>query len=217
MPAIATRPRARHAATPDLAPLYKARADRPVLIKVPALKYLMVDGTGSPGTSPEFQHAIEALFTLAYGLRFGLKKEGDRRPFPSLHLEGLFWVPGKEGCALTDPDMPTGAMRWTLMIAVPSFVTARMVDRTRTEAARKEARPALGSVRLERLAEGAAAQVLHVGPYDAEGPTIERLFAFIAAAGGAPRGKHHEIYLNDPRRVGPAKTKTIVRQPITPL
>jgi hypothetical protein len=106
-------------------------------------------------------------------------------------------------------------MRWTLMIAVPSFVTARMVDRARTDAARKRARPALGLVRLERLAEGAAAQVLHVGPYDAEGPTIERLFAFIAAAGGTPRGKHHEIYLNDPRRVGPAKTKTILRQPLT--
>ena len=164
----------------------------------------------------QIKDAIQALFTLAYGIKFGLKKRGDRRPFPPMHLEGLYWVPGQEGCALTDLDITPGAMHWTLMIAVPSFVTARLLDTARAEAAPKHALPALPLVRCDRLAEGAAAQVLHIGPYDAEGPTLERLFAFIAAAGGTPRGRHHEIYLNDPRRVGPAKTKTILRQPFRP-
>lgn len=216
MPATSTRARASSDLARNLKPLYSARADRPALLRVPPLKYLMVDGQGDPGTSAAFQDAIQALFTLAYGLKFTLKKRGDRRPFPPFHLEGLFWVPGQEGCALTELDRPGGTMHWTLMIAQPGFVTARMLDTVRGEVARKKTLPALGAVRLERFLEGAAAQVLHVGPYDAEGPTIARLFAFMTAAGRAPRGKHHEIYLNDPRRVGPARTRTILRQPVSP-
>jgi hypothetical protein len=215
MPAT-TRARARRDLEQSTKPLFSARADRPALLNVPPLKYLMVDGQGDPGTSAVFQEAIQALFTVAYTLKFALKKQGDRRPFPPFHLEGLYWVPGREGCSLAQLGQPGGVMHWTLMIAQPAFVTARLLETVRAQVAKKKTLPALRLVRLERLDERAAAQVLHVGPYDAEGPTLERLFGFIAAAGGTPRGKHHEIYLNDPRRVGPAKTRTILRQPFTP-
>jgi hypothetical protein len=214
MPATSTRARKPEDLKRRLKPCYTAGPE-PVFLRIPALKYLMVDGQGDPGTSPEFQGAIQALFTLTYGAKFRLKKAGDRREFPVMALEGLFWRPGSEGCALTElPPSPEG-LHWTLMIAQPAFVTASLIGAVRRELARKRPLPALSRVRLERLAEGQVAQILHVGPYDAEGPAITRLFAFIAAAGRTPRGRHHEIYLNDPRRVGPAKTRTIIRQPVT--
>jgi hypothetical protein len=213
MPTTIARARKPAARTRPLKSLYSATPN-PGLVSVPATKYLVVDGAGEPGSSKEFQDAIQALFGLTYGAKFSLKREGDRRDYPVSPLEGLFWVPGWEGRPLTDVTIPPEGMHWSLMIAQPSFVTARLIESVRTEAAKKKPNPALARVRLERFAEGRAAQVLHVGSYDAEGPTIAKLHAFIAEQGLVPRGKHHEIYLNDPRRVGPARTRTIIRQPV---
>jgi hypothetical protein len=214
MPATATRVRKPSSLKDRLKPLYRASAGAAVLVKIPAMKYLMIDGRGDPGTSTAFQDAIQALFTLTYGTKFHLKRQGDSREYPILALEGQFWAPGMEGRPLTECTPQPEGWHWTLMMAQPPFVTTPLINAVRKELIEKKTLPALARVRLERFAEGRAAQLLHVGPYDAEAPTIAKLHEFIQARGLTPHGKHHEIYLNDPRRVGPERTKTIIRQPV---
>jgi hypothetical protein len=190
--------------------LFSPKAGKPELVRVPPLAYLLVDGAGDPNTSTDFQSAIGALYSLAYTLKFGLKKKKgvDFRVMP---LSGRFHA--------EDPSVFLQGRKqewqWTLMLPIPSAVTAADLKAARAEAqARKNASPALPRVRREVLREGLCAQVLHVGPYAAEKPTIEALHAFIAAQGLAFAGSHHEIYISDPNRTAPAKLRTIVRQPV---
>lgn len=180
----------------------------PVLVEVPEFVFLMVDGRGDPNESESFQEAVSALFTLSYTAKFALKGSGviDYGVMP---LEGLWWGPDMSRFSIEQKD----EWSWTAMIRQPEELTRVVLARAKTEAAKKS--PAgLDRVRLERFKEGLAAQVLHLGPYSGEGPTIERLHAFIAEQGYALAGKHHEIYLGDPRRAAPEKLKTIIRQPV---
>ncbi len=188
--------------------LLKPSAKQPEIVEVPEFNFVMVDGKGDPNTSSEFQEAIGALYPLAYGAKFALKKSGvDVRVMP---LEALWWSPGTSVLKTDEP----GRWRWTAMIMQPDQVTSELIEKARAEAMRKKPNPALPRVRFEAFREGTCAQVMHVGPYSAEKPTIERLHAFIAATGWKLAGKHHEIYLGDPRRAAPEKLRTIVRQPI---
>jgi len=190
--------------------LFSPKAGKPELVRVPPLTYLMVDGTGDPNTSPDFRAAIGALYSLAYTLKFGLKKKKglDFRVMP---LDGRFHA--------EDPRVflegRKQEWKWTLMLALPSQVTAADLKAARAQAqVRANASPALPLVRREVLREGLCVQVLHLGPYAAEKPTIEALHAFIAEKGFAFAGSHHEIYISDPNRTAPQKLKTIVRQPV---
>lgn len=194
----------------DLQHLYRATAD-PALVEVPAITYLMIDGHGDPNTAPEYAEAVQALYSVAYTAKFALKKSGgpDVAVMP---LQGLWWVPDMATFSATDK----ATWDWTAMIAQPDVVTPELVDAARSAAAAKCPAAALARLRLDTLVEGRAAQVLHVGPYATEGPTIERLHAFIADQGLQLRGKHHEIYLGDPRRTAPERLKTIIRQPVAP-
>jgi len=186
--------------------LYAPGRTQPSIVEVPKLKFLMVDGMGDPNTSADFQGAIQALFTLSWGIHFALKGAGvDSHVRP---LEALWW---------SDRDLVQGnasKWHWTAMMLQPDEITGEILDEALAEARRKRSIPALDKVRLESFHEGLSAQVMHVGPYSAEKPTIERLRAFIAAAGYRPRGKHHEIYIGDPRRAAPEKLKTVIRLPI---
>ena len=197
----------------QFAHLYKASAKAPAMVDVPAMNFLMVDGAGDPNTAPGFQAAIETLYGLSYTLKFGLKKRGGT-DYTVMGLEGLWWAEGKEsGAAFIAGERDK--WKWTLMIMQPDFVTAAMVEEAREELRRRSPRrPAIDRARLERLQEGLSAQVLHVGPYSEEHATVERLHAFIAEGGYRLAGKHHEMYMNDPRRTAPAKLKTILRQPV---
>ncbi len=193
----------------DLKTTYSPKAAHPDVVDVPAGRFLMVDGEGNPNTTNAFQDAIQALFALSYGAHFALKKDGiEARVWP---LEALWWADGKADFL----DVGQDGWRWTAMIRQPDELTPALLDRVRAEAQRKKPNPALARVRLEEFDEGAAAQVMHVGPYSAEKPTIDRLRAFIAEQGFRPRGRHHEIYIGDPRRAAPEKLKTVVRQPVT--
>ena len=126
-------------------------------------------------------------------------------------LQGLWWADDMTLFSESRKDL----WHWTLMIAQPDFVTPEQVREATAERIRKKgALPALGKVRLERYEEGPCAQILHIGPYSAEKPTIERLHAFIKEQGFQLRGKHHEVYLGDPRRTEPENLQTIIRQPI---
>ena len=191
----------------DLKSLYFPPAN-PVTVDVPPLNYLMLDGHGDPNTSPQFQAVIEALFSLAYTLKFAIKKaEGvDYAVFPS---EGLWWAGDMRAFTAGSKE----DWDWTMMIAQPQVVTGDWVEQARREALRKKGNPLLEQVRFETYAEGYCAQLMHTGPFAEEGPNIARLHAYINAQGGALRGKHHEIYLNDLRRTAPERLKTVIRQP----
>ena len=190
--------------------LYQASAKQPALVQVPAFNYLTVDGVGDPNTSSDFQRAVEAVYGLAYTLKFAAKAAG--ADFTVMPLEGLWWV---EDLAEFSFEA-RGNWRWTLLLALPDSITAEQVEAAREQVARKKPSPLLGQVRLERWEEGRAAQVMHVGPYATEPETVERLHAFAAEQGYELRGTHHEIYLGDPRRTAPEKLRTILRHPVAP-
>jgi hypothetical protein len=181
----------------------------PVLVSVPPMNFLMVDGMGDPISAPEYTQAVEALYSVAYTLKFALKKAGGPE-FGVMPLQGLWWA--EDMNAFVDADR--AAWQWTMMIGQPEFVTQEQVSAAVAETGHKKELPALPRLRFERFDEGLCAQVMHTGPYAAEGPTIAALHAFIAQQGGALRGKHHEIYLSDPNRSAPEKMKTIIRQPL---
>jgi hypothetical protein len=192
----------------ELAMLYRPHAGGPRFVDVPELGFLMIDGKGDPETATTFMQAIGALYSTAYTLKFGLKKLG--LDFTVMPLEGLWWVedPGRFRFAERND------WRWTMMIAVPDEVTPVEVEEARVAAAAKRDLPALPALRLERFHEGLCVQLTYVGPFSEEPAAIDRVHAFIGQQGCAPRGKHHEIYLSDPKRTPPERLKTIIRQPV---
>jgi len=195
----------------DLALLYRARPDRVDIVDVPELSFLAVDGAGPPD-STAFADAVQALYAVSYAIHFAFKKANGSAPKVN-PLEALWWIDdrrqqdvieavarGEATMAETDRD----ARQWQAMIAQPESVDQQRVGEA-VEGARAKGLAALGLVRLERRAEGRCAQTLHVGPYGDEAPTIARLHRAITEAGYRPRGRHHEIYLGDPRRSAPEK------------
>lgn len=193
----------------ELRHLYQPSAKEVVAVEVPPMNFLMVDGEGDPNRVPEFQEAVEALYGVSYTLKFMLKKSELAADYVVLPLEGLWWTEDMREFSMDNKDM----WKWTLMIIQPDLVTADQVAEAIRQLAEKKNPPALGKLRFERFEEGRAAQILHVGPYDQEPATIEKLHDFITQEGSTPTGKHHEIYLSDPRRTRPERLKTILRQP----
>jgi hypothetical protein len=147
---------------------------------------------------------------MSYTIKMSMKKEDPAVDWVVAPLEGLWWCPGARTFSMTGE----GELEWTVMIRQPGFVTAEVFERYRAVLKARKDPPGLDGARLAKLHEGLCAQVLHLGPYSEEGPTIERLHGFIASGGYVHTGKHHEIYLSDPRRCAPEKIKTILRQPI---
>ncbi len=194
----------------SLGDLYAPSAEEPALVDVPALSFLMLDGSGDPNTSPEYQEAVQALYGLSYACKFALKKGPSGLDYAVMPLEGLWWA----GDMAAFTAGARADWRWTMMIAQPEAVTPEFFQQVRDEAVRKKGLAVLAKVRLETFHEGLAAQIMHVGPFSAEGPTVERLHHFIDEQGYARTGKHHEIYLSDPRRSAPEKMKTVIRQPV---
>jgi hypothetical protein len=197
----------------QLKPLYAPSAKHPSIVEVPELTFLMLDGRGDPNTSEQYQDALGALYGIAYTLKFTRKKADAERDFKVAPLEGLWWA-DSERPDLEEPQTARDGWNWTMMIALPDDVTAAELAAAAEAAARRRPSPALDLARLERFDEGMAAQIMHVGPYSAEAPTIERLHAFVAEQGYELRGRHHEIYLGDPRRTAPERLKTVIRHPV---
>jgi hypothetical protein len=191
--------------------LYQPKAKDFVLEEVPEMQFLMVDGHGDPNTAEEYQHALEALYAVAYKLKFISKKQlGKDYTVPP--LEGLWWAEDMESFTT---NLDKSEWDWTAMIMTPDWITEEHFTEA-VEAARKSKNPAaLDLVRLERYNEGLSAQIMHIGSYDDEAPTLARLHnEWLQENGLTENGKHHEIYLSDPRRVAPEKLKTVLRQPV---
>lgn len=190
--------------------LYAPKPGDFTLINVPEMAFLMIDGHGDPNTSSAYREAVEALYTASYAIR-AVAKASLGRVHTVAPLEGLWSADDLEVFHTRDKT----AWDWTMMIAQPDWITPEMVDAA-LAAAKKKQPPALGLLRFKRYTEGRSVQILHVGSYDDEGPTLGRLHEeFLPANRLAPTGRHHEIYLSDPRKTEPAKLKTILRQPVT--
>jgi hypothetical protein len=193
----------------ELKQLYQASAKDVVQVEVPAFKFLMVDGKGDPTTSQEYAQAVEALFSVSYTAKFMIKKGPQKLDYSVMPLEGLWWADDMSAFVVND----RANWKWTMMIMQPHFVANEVIESAIAAVRSKKRLSSIDKLRLEEFSEGRCAQVLHVGPFSEEGPTIERLHAFIDARSGLT-GKHHEIYLSDIRRADPRKWKTIIRQPM---
>jgi hypothetical protein len=192
----------------ELTTLYKPSAKKVVEVDVPAFNFLMVDGEGNPNTSTSYKEAVEALYSVSYTMKFAIKKEIGTN-YAVMPLEGLWWADDLTSFVRNDRD----AWKWTMMIMQPPEVSKKMVQSAVAGVQEKKGLPGLQRIRFEKFKEGRCAQTLHVGPFSAEGPTIQRVHDYITSR-SALKGKHHEIYLSDIRKAAPENWKTIIRQPM---
>jgi hypothetical protein len=193
---------------------YRAKRGEFRILDVPDRQYLMIDGHGDPNTSPVYTEALAALYPVAYKLKFASKRELDR-DYVVPPLEGL-WTADDLDAFTTARDK--SQWDWTMMILVPDWIDAELVDAAVAQAGAKNPPARLDDVRLQSLVEGRCVQTLHVGPFDDEAPVLDRMHRhFIPSQGLRLSGTHHEIYFGDFRRVAPEKLRTILRQPVAPL
>ena len=191
---------------------YQARPGELRVLDVPPMQYLMVDGHGDPNTAPEYADALAAIYPVAYTLKFASRDLG--RDHVVMPLEALWWA---SDMAVFTSARDKSRWSWTAMVMVPDWVTRAMFDDAVSAVARKKRPASLDRVRLETLHEGRCVQTLHVGPYDDEAGVLARMHdEFIPGAGLRMTGKHHEVYLSDPRRVAADRLRTILRQPVEP-
>ncbi|MFG1858654.1 GyrI-like domain-containing protein [Actinomadura geliboluensis] len=194
----------------ELKQCYAPRNRDWALVDVPAQRFIAVDGSGDPNTSADYARAVEALYTVAYTIKFASKRTLDR-DFVVGPLEGLWWSDRPEVFTARDKD----AWQWRMLISQPDWITEDFIDDAKQTALAKKGLPAIADVRYEPMHEGLCAQVLHIGPYDDEGPILARLHGeYLAANNLRMTGHHHEVYLGDPRRSAPAKLRTVLRQPV---
>ena len=191
-----------------LSEFYGPSAKKVAAADVPALNFLMIDGRGKPESAP-FKEAVETLFPVAYTLKFMAKKGALGVDYAVMPLEGLWWADDMSDFIAGNKD----SWKWTLMIMQPDFISGEMVDDAVSQVKNKKDPPGLAKLRFDRFAEGKAAQILHIGPFAAEGPTVQAVHQFIVDSGNRLSGKHHEIYLSDFRKTAPEKLKTVIRQP----
>lgn len=191
--------------------LYKPSTTGAAVVDVPTLRFLMLDGDAAIG-SPGFTESFEALYKLAYPVKFSAKRELDIS-YPIMPSEGLYWdADGGPGVPLAEATR----MVWRLMLMLPDAVSSEFVDEVRERVMAKKGLPRLADIRVQTLTEGLCVQLLHLGPYAAETPTVERLRTFAAKKEFEFSGIHHEIYLSDPSRTASEKLKTILRYPVRP-
>lgn len=194
----------------ELASLYRPSSSNVSVVDVPPMNFLMVDGAGDPNTSSAYQHAVEALFSVSYALKFAVKRGPAQLDYAVMPLEGLWWSDDMSAFATGDRS----AWLWTMMIMQPPVVSQDLVASAIESVGAKKRLPSLSLIRFEEFHEGSAAQILHIGPFSDEGPAIERVHDFIEASGLSRFGKHHEVYLSDIRKARPERWKTVIRQPM---
>ncbi|ONI86619.1 hypothetical protein ALI22I_23540 [Saccharothrix sp. ALI-22-I] len=196
----------------ELKEFYAPTSREWTLVHVPPQQFIAVTGAGNPNTAPEYAQAVEALYSVAYTLKFASKRAG--RDFVVGPLEGLWWA--------DDPSVFTtrakDSWQWKMLISQPEWITAQDIEEAAESASAKKKLPAIAHVQHVTLEEGTCAQVLHVGSYDDETPILATLHdEYLPDNNLAMSGLHHEIYLGDPRRTEPAKLKTVLRQPVRPV
>lgn len=196
----------------ELKKIYFPAPRDPEFVKVPGMNFLMIDGKGDPTKSDAYQAAVDSLYAVSYALKFSIKYSPQRLDYAILPLESLWWAEDMSAFSQGNRD----EWLWTAMIRQPELISREMVTEMMVDVREKKNPPALDKMRFQSLKEGQCAQILHLGPYSAERLTIEKLHQFIEENNYDFGGKHHEIYLNDPRRTAPESLKTVIRQPVAP-
>jgi len=183
-------------------------AKQPILVHVQPAKYLTITGRGAPAGA-NFQSSVGALYGVAYTIKMTKKFAG--KDYKVCNLEGLWW--GDTGASDFFPLQPE-TWNWTILIRVPEFIKDSDVKAAVSQLKAKGKGDQADRVKLETIQEGQCVQMLHVGSYASEQETIRRMVEFASQQGLACQGKHHEIYLSDPRRVPAARLRTILRHPV---
>ncbi|UCC17654.1 MAG: GyrI-like domain-containing protein [Dehalococcoidales bacterium] len=192
--------------------LYNPSSKEVGLVDIPEMNFVMIDGSGDPNTAQEYQEAIEVLFSLSYAIKFLIKKNQEI-DYGVMPLEGLWWTDDMSQFSIANKDI----WRWTAMIMQPEYVTPVLFQDACLQVEKKKKLSGISKARFQSFDEGNAVQIMHIGPYSAEGPTIEQLHIYARDHEYTFDGltqKHHEIYLNDYRKTSPEKLKTIIRQPV---
>ena len=192
--------------------LYLPSARECAVVDVPELQFLMIDGHGDPNTADEYRQALEALYAMSYTLKF-LSKQTEEIDYVVMALEGLWWTDDMADFSEDDKS----AWSWTSMIMQPSHLSKAHFEDAADQLRAKKNPTALDKMRFESFHEGLSVQVMHIGPYSEEAPTISGLHQYAVDNGYRIRDKHHEIYLSDPRRAAPEKLRTVIRQPVEPV
>jgi hypothetical protein len=190
--------------------LYSLKKDKVSIVDISAFNYLMIDGKGNPNTSAEYKAAIEALYSVSYSAKFKIKKGNEPVDYSVMPLEGLWWLDGEDTVDFDNKDN----WKWTAMIMQPPFVTKDIIIESIEDVKKKKGLDNLDKVQLCKFKEGLAVQIMHIGPYALEKPTITKMYEFMKDSGLEFAGKHHEIYISDPHKCAPEKLKTILRQPV---
>ncbi len=190
--------------------LFSPKRDLFSIVDLPPLQYLMVDGKGDPNTSQEFMDAVSALYGVAYTTKFMISRRDKSMEYGVAPLEGLWWADDMESFTAMNKD----AWKWTMMIMQPDFITQDFINQGMEIYKTRKKITGDVPVRLETLKEGKVVQTMYFGAYADEAPTIAAMHEFIKVNGLKPTGRHHEIYLGDPKRTAPEKLKTILRQPV---
>jgi len=181
-----------------------------VIVDLPEMQFVMVDGHGDPNTAQEYKDAIEVLYAVAYKMKF-ISKKTLEKDYVVPPLEGLWWAEDME----TFHTREKSEWDWTMMIMTPEWISVEIFEEAIRQVRKAKDPASLDKVRLEPYHEGLSVQIMHIGSYDDEGPVLAQMHSdFIPKNGFVENGKHHEIYLSDPRRVAPEKLKTVLRQPV---
>jgi len=194
--------------------LYLPSAKQIEIVDVPQFKFVRIDGVVRKGEkvdqSRDFAQAMEVMYGMSYTLKFASKlRKENPIDFTVMALEALWWV-ANEDFEFGKPD----DWLFSAMMMQPEHITNEMFGQALAQLEKKRPSPALKKLKFEPFCEGPSIQVMHIGPYSAEPATIDRMKAFMKENGYIRNGKHHEIYLGDPRRANPAKLKTVLRQPV---
>lgn len=190
---------------------YRAKRGEFRIVEIPTMYYLMVDGQGDPNTTPAYAQALEALYPVAYKMKFISKRELGR-DYVVPPLEGLWWA---EDMASFTSKRDKSRWSWTMMLMVPDWIDKAAFDSAITQAGAKNPPARLNDVRQGQLSEDLCVQTLHIGSFDDEAAVLEEMHhEFIPDSGLRMIGTHHEIYFSDPRKTAPEKLRTLLRQPV---
>jgi hypothetical protein len=194
----------------ELSHLYRPSHHAVDVLDVPDMNFLMIDEQGDPNTSKAFSNAVEVLYALSYAVKFMVMRGEAETDYGVMPLEGLWWADNMSSFTIEDKRN----WKWTLMVMQPELVSPALVAAAVDQVKAEKIPVALPGLRFDSFREGRVAQTMHIGPFTEEGPTIGRLYEFIAREDYVRVGKHHEIYLSDIRKAAPEKWKTVIRQPI---
>ena len=196
----------------DLFKLHKDQyvsSKKPKLVETKPAKYLSITGHGAPG-GKEFEAKIGALYGMAFTIKMTRKFAG-KGDYVVCKLENQMWL---DGDMQNSSNIEPKQWNWKLFIRTPDFVTDEDLQQAQKVLLEKGKEPEVKQVKFETISEGLCVQMLHVGPYDKEPETVEIMAAFAQEQGLELYGRHHEIYISDPRRVPPERLKTILRRPV---